>query len=273
MRIGQGSNQQSPGVRQLGASPPPPAAPPGGSGTGELVPRRPAESAPLASGDTRGEARRDSDALLMGVGCAIMLGAVVVIAAVFAFWTIGNQRQNQPPQPTGPAIAVAATPAATPTPIPTPTQIPTIRPTPLPTWTPLPSSAPQQKVVDYRGKDADYRADVTRIGDFVQASLGEVDTLLKDPQPQSDHWAYQMTTQVEPWKDFFGVMQQVEPPTQYQQANDAMVKALARLDSAADDILYAVDYGDTTQLKSAQDKIAQGSKLLQDAMAALKSSA
>lgn len=279
MNLGQGSNRQPPRVRQLGApqpSPPPaaplpaasPGQPTGTGGTDELALRRLAESAQPAQGG----ARRESDALLMGVGCVIMLGAVVVIAAVFALRVIGDKNPGRPVQPTGPVFAAAATPAGTPTPIPTPTQIPTIKPTPLPTWTPLPSSAPRQKVADYRGKDAEYRADITRIGDFVQASLDEVNTLLKDPQPKSDHWAYQMTNQVEPWKEFFGVMQQVEPPTKYQQANDAMVKALARLDSAADDILYAVDYGDSAQLKSAQDKIAQGTQLLHDAMAALKSS-
>jgi hypothetical protein len=222
----------------------------------------------------------DRDTLMMGVGCVLMLFAGVAIAGILALRMARSSDTTPPAEPSQIALVGAATTSAGPTttPVfPSPTPRPTNTPfsTPWPTWTPLPQSGSSGSMgsADYRGHDAEYKADVQQINDFLRASAVEVNDLLKDPQVKDSMWIYKMDNQIGVWSGFFQYFQASRPPSRYEKFHASLVKALARYDGAASDIAYAIDYGDPSGLDTARTKIDQATGLLNDAMAGFKASA
>ncbi len=210
----------------------------------------------------------DRDILLTGVGCVLILLAGLMIAGVFALRVIRDRPSSAPPS--APIAAVAPTP--TDTPVPTRTPVPTHVSiyTPLPTWTPM-GTKPQ--VSDYRGHDKEYHDDIIQIGDFMTQSITDVNALLQDPQPGNQNWQYKVLTQTDVWQAFFSDGKSIIPPDQYQEFHQNLLKALSHLNSGANDINYALDYDEPKRLDDAKTEIATGSKMLNDALASLRSSA
>jgi hypothetical protein len=222
----------------------------------------------------------DRDTLMMGVGCVLMLFAGIAIAGILALRMARSSDTTPPAEPSQVALvgaaATAASPATTPA-FPSPTPRPTNTPfsTPWPTWTPLPESGSSgsMRPADYRGHDAEYKADVQQVSDFLLASAVEVNDLLKNPQVKDSMWIYKMDNQIGVWSGFFQYFQASRPPARYEKVHANLVKALARYDGAASDIAYAIDYGDPSGLDTARTKIDQASGLLNDAIAGFKVSA
>jgi hypothetical protein len=245
---GQAEEQRQP------ASPGPAPSPPSG-----------AESAPAASTGKRSGV--DRDILMTGAGCVLILFAGLLIAGVFALRVIGDKAT---PVPTVPVAAIDPTPTDTPVPTSTPTPTEVSPYTPLPTWTPM---GQKQQVSDYRGHDLEYHDDMLQVGDFMQQSIGDVDNLLKDPQPDNQNWQYKIVTQTNVWSEFFFEVESSIPPDRYQEFHQNLTKALSHMNSAADDITYALEFNEPNRLDQAKTEIAAGTKMLNDAIASLRSSA
>lgn len=210
----------------------------------------------------------DRDILMTGAGCVLILFSGLLIAGVFALHVIGKKQDSTPP--TVPVAAIE--PTATDTPVPTRTPTPTeVSPyTPLPTWTPM---GTKQQVSDYRGHDAEYHDDVLTLGNFTQQSIVDVNNLLQDPQPTDQNWRYKILTQADTWPEFFSEVNATIPPSRYQEFHQNLLKALSHLKTGADDINYALEFGEPNRLDQAKTEISTGSKMLDDALASLRSSA
>ncbi len=210
----------------------------------------------------------DRDILMAGAGCVLILFAGLLIAGVFALRVVNNRQSPEPPT----VPAVAAMPTATETPVPTRTPTPTpVSPyTPLPTWTPI-GNKPQ--IYDYRGSDKEYRDDVNGLGDFMKQSVVDVNDLLAKPDPTNQNWAYKLLAQTTVWQDYFSETTAIIPPDRYQDFHENLKKALSHLKIAADDVNYALEFEEPDRLDQAKSEIATGAKMLDDALASLRSSA
>ncbi len=210
----------------------------------------------------------DRDILLTGAGCVLILFAGLLDAGVFALHVIGNRKSPEPP--TIPAVAVAPTASETPEPTRTPTPTPVSPYTPLPTWTPI-GNKPQ--IYDYRGYDQEYRDDINGLGDFMKQSIVDVNALLAKPDATNQNWDYKLLAQTTVWQNYFSDTTAIIPPDQYQNFHENLKKALSHLKIAADDVNYALEFNEPNRLDQAKSEIATGSKLLDDALASLRSSA
>ncbi len=217
----------------------------------------------------KSSSRIDRDILMTGAGCVLILFAGLLISGVFAMRIISDKKT--PSAPTVPAIAAVASPTATDTPIPSPTPSPTPESpyTPLPTWTPI---GTKSQVYDYRGHDVEYHDDILSMGDFMKQSISDVDKMLATPQPTNQNWQYNILTQTNVWESYFADLQATIPPDQYQNFHVDVTQAMSHLKTAADDVNYAIEFGEPNRLDQAKTEITTGSKLLSDALASFRSS-
>jgi hypothetical protein len=95
-------------------------------------------------------------------------------------------------------------------------------------------------------------------------SLQRISALFDNPDAASSAWVSQVGGELFLWKLLYRVAQEVEPPSDYAAFDEQYLGALALLDSAATDIMQALQNGDEALLAEASAKI-------QEAVGALRS--
>jgi hypothetical protein len=97
---------------------------------------------------------------------------------------------------------------------------------------------------------------------LVVGSLQRVDALFGEPRPNDTAWVDQVTAELTLWQILYSEAQRSVPPPEYAAFHDRYVDALSLLDSAARDVVDALDTGDQESLAQAGEKIQQGIEAL-----------
>lgn len=86
-------------------------------------------------------------------------------------------------------------------------------------------------------------------------SLQRVDALFNDPQPDDSNWNSQVLAELFLWRLLYSVAQEATPPDSLAEFHQRYLEALSLLDSAAPDIVKALNTSDDTLLDQASGKI------------------
>ncbi len=97
---------------------------------------------------------------------------------------------------------------------------------------------------------------------LVVGSLQRVDALFADPRPDDAAWNDQVKAELTLWQILYAEAQSLVPPSAYADFHARYVDALSLLDSAARDVVDALDTGDQESLAQAGEKIQQGIEAL-----------
>jgi hypothetical protein len=97
---------------------------------------------------------------------------------------------------------------------------------------------------------------------LVVGSLQRVDALFGEPRPNDTAWVDQVTAELTLWQILYSEAQRSVPPPEYAAFHDRYVDALSLLDSAARDVVDALDTVDQESLAQAGEKIQQGIEAL-----------
>lgn len=93
-------------------------------------------------------------------------------------------------------------------------------------------------------------------------SLQRIDALFDQAAPGESSWSSQVGGELFLWKLLFRVAQDVNPPTDFADFNQDYLEALGLMDSAASDILQALQTSDEAKLASAGTKIQEAVTIL-----------
>lgn len=90
------------------------------------------------------------------------------------------------------------------------------------------------------------------------SSLQRVDALFDTPQPMESAWGEQLVAELTLWQILYEDAQELRPPAELADFHTRYLDAVSLLDSAATDILAALENGDQALLAQAGEKIDQG---------------
>jgi hypothetical protein len=108
----------------------------------------------------------------------------------------------------------------------------------------------------------DYAAATRRHVTLVAGSLQRIDALFAEPRIGDDAWLDQVRAELALWQLLHAAAGQQTPPAGLEPFHADFLSALGLLDSAADDILAALDEGDEPRLGDAGEKIDQAIQAL-----------
>ena len=121
-----------------------------------------------------------------------------------------------------------------------------------------PTPAPAQSA-----GEQEYAVTVRQHVTLLVGSLRRVDALFDEPQTGEAAWTSELTAELALWQILYEEARETAPPAELAEFHERYLAALELLDSAADDIVFALENADEARLADAADKIQRAIEAIQ----------